>query len=135
MNFGAKRPLSEKKRSEGGFNMQEAAMGTVMLAFTFLAMAGAFSSNIQSIGQAKMYGDAALFMDETLSSLEGQSYDAVLAMNGNSFFNHEVPETARFRIDLSVSPSAVDLLTLRGVLTDQIHDRELLRAITYKSRR
>jgi len=118
-----------------GFNLQEAAVGTVMLAFTFLAMAGAFSSNIQSMSTAKAYGQAAVFLDETLASLEGQSYDAVIAMNGNQFFNHEFADDARFRIELTVTPSAVDLLTVRGICVDQIKDEVLMRAVTYKSRR
>lgn len=77
--------------AQRGFTTLEAAVASVLLAVTFLAMAGTFSSGMGSAARAKAYDRGAVFLEETMSSIAGQPFDAAVAMNGNRIFNTPSP--------------------------------------------
>lgn len=116
----------------GGFTLIESLIGTVLLAITFLAVAGVFGSNISSIDAAKRTTRGALFADEIMNSLNAQSSSALLAMNGNTFYDNAKTERARFRAVLTVEQTTATLLTVRLDLYGLRSNEASLQLLTYR---
>lgn len=122
-------------RCERGFTVLEAAVASVLLAVSFLAMAGTFSSGMTSMSRAKGYDRGAVFLQETMSSIAGQSFDAVVALNGNRIFNTARPADASLRIDLAVTPVATNLVAVSAELWDVRRSQRVARVATLRCRR
>lgn len=115
--------------------MLEAAVASVVLAVSFLAMAGTFSSGMSSMSRAKNYDRGGVFLEETMSSIAGQSFDAAVAMNGNRIFNTPSPANASLRIDLAVTPVATNLVAITAELWDVRRNQRVTRVATLRCRR
>ena len=132
----APRPLTDRDRDAArGFTLIEAVVVVVILAVIVLAVGASLTSSLSSTRRSSEMNHAARFLEETISSLDAQDYDALLAMNGNQIYDQPLAKDARYRIDLSVTVDAIDLLRVSGQLVDARTGRELTRVITYRSRR
>lgn len=121
--------------AQRGFTTLEAAVASVLLAVTFLAMAGTFSSGMGSAARAKAYDRGAVFLEETMSSIAGQPFDAAVAMNGNRIFNTPSPANASQRIDIAVTPVASNLVAISAELWDIRRGQRVARLSTLRCRR
>ncbi len=128
-----KRGLQGKGRK--GFTLLEVMVSGALLGILCMGLVGAFSSNFKAVSKSKTIVDGAAFLSTVMDSLEGQNFNALLAMNGNTFYDQANVKDSRFRVDLTVSSVAVDLLMIRAVLTDLGANHELSRVVTYRSRR
>ena len=124
-----------RKRGEGGFTMVEVMVSAALLGILCMGLVGAFSSNFKAVSKSKSLVDGAAFLSTVMDSLEGQDFDALLAMNGNTFYDQSTLKDSRFRVDLTVSNVAVGFLMIRAVLWDLRANHELTRIVTYRSRR
>jgi hypothetical protein len=113
----------------------EVALAAIVLAFSLMTMAKGFGTNFTTVQRAKDMNAAARFLEETMDSLESQPYANLPLLNGNVFFDEGTAAASRFRIDLTVSPAAVDLLQMRAVITDRRTSAVLTRLVTYRSLR
>jgi Tfp pilus assembly protein PilV len=113
----------------------EVALAAVVLAFSLMTMAKGFGTNFTTVQRAKDLNAASRFLEETMDSLESQPYENLPLLNGNVFFDEGAASSSRYRIDLTVSPAAVDLLQIRAVIMDRRTSRVLTRLVTYRSRR
>lgn len=123
------------QRAQAGFSLVEALIATALLALTFLAFAGVSSSNVHSIAGAQSVTRAAMFGDELLNATEAQSTDALLAMNGNSFFDNTSALDSRFRATLSVEEVQVNLLSIAVQIENLQHTTPMVRLVTYRRQR
>ena len=64
-----------------------------------------------------------------------QTFDNLLGMNGNSFFDQAKAANALFRIDMTATENTVDLLTVSLSLFDQKSGNLLSTFVTQRSRR
>ena len=115
--------------------MVEIMVSAALLGILCMGLVGAFSSNFKAVSKSKNIVDGAAYLSTVMDSLEGQNFNALLAMNGNTFYDQAQVKDSRFRVDLTVSSVAVDLLMIRAVLTDLRANHELTRVVTYRSRR
>lgn len=125
----------EPTRRDAGFTTVEALIGAMILTVSFLAVAGAFSTNVIGVGRAKATQMAAAFLDATLDNLRGQTYDAVLAMNGNTFYDQLPVARSRFQTHLVVWTSSPNLLQIDATLTDTKSGGTLTRVTAFRSKR
>lgn len=118
-----------------GMTLVEVSVSIAVAAVILLAALSAFGASVRTSGSARGTTDAAIFLEATLENLHAQSYDAVLAMNGNRFFDG--PEEARssYAVDLVAFESAVDLLQVEATLVDLGSGRPTARLATLRSRR
>lgn len=120
---------------ERGVGLLEALIAAAILTFALVAIAGNFSSNLLAVSTVNRMDDSTRFVSETLDSLGSQSFDNLLGMNGNSFFDQANAANARFRIDMTATENTVDLLTISLKLFDQKTGRLLSNFVTQRSRR
>jgi hypothetical protein len=118
-----------------GITLVEVALATVLLAFSLVTMARGFGTNYGAVQRAKDMNRAAVFLEETMDGLQSVPYANLAALDGNVFLDQATTSASRFRIDLSVTQVAVDLLEVRAVITDRRNEQVLTRVITYRSRR
>jgi Tfp pilus assembly protein PilV len=118
-----------------GFAFLEALMAAVLLAIAVLAVAGAFSSNLEATQQARRTASASRFLEQTMAAIDAQPYDNLLAMHGNVFYSSPQPADARFRVTLSVEQTGVATVKLVAVEHERGTGRELARLATYRTRR
>ena len=135
--FPLKGPRRAGVRGKGreGFTLLEVMVSGALLGILCMGLVGAFSSNFKAVSKSKTIVDGAAFLSTVMDSLEGQNFNALLAMNGNTFYDQANVKDSRFKVDLTVSNVAVDLLMIRAVLTDLRAGHELSRVVTYRSRR
>ncbi len=137
LGYSSTRPGRKRGHRQGraGFTMVEVMVSAALLGILCMGLVGAFSSNFKAVSTSKNIVDGAAFLSTVMDSLEGQNYNALLAMNGNTFYDQAQVKDSRFRVDLTVSNVAVDLLMIRAVLTDLRANHELSRVVTYRSKR
>ncbi|MEM7203976.1 MAG: hypothetical protein AAF628_27190 [Planctomycetota bacterium] len=124
-----------QRQSDGGFAFLETLTSAVLLALVVLAVAGAFGTNLEATQQANRTSTATRFLEESMASIDAQSFDNLLVLNGNVLYEHTDPAAARFSITLTVTESAVDLIQVTAVLRDRRANRELARLTTLRSDR
>jgi prepilin-type N-terminal cleavage/methylation domain-containing protein len=122
-------------RKADGFTLIEVLAAAAIMAILFLALAGAFSSNLMAVSMAKNMTQASMFLETVMENLSVQPYENLLVMNGNQFFSQTNANDSRYIITLTVFPAAVDLLQIRATLTDTLNNMEVGRVITHRSRR
>lgn len=127
--------IRQRKKRNQGITLVEVIISAALLAILFLALASSFGMNLKSVSTAKDMVQATLFLETTMQSLSAQSYDNLLAMNGNQFYSRTDATDSKYRIDLAVFTSQVDLLQVRAVLSDNKRNMELSRIMTNRSRR
>lgn len=135
MTNAGNQEAAPRGRTQSGFTTVEALIGALILTVSFLAVAGAFSTNLIGVGRAKSTQMAAAFLDATLDSVRGQSYDAVLAMNGNTFYDQLPAARSRFHTRLVVSTASPNLLQIDATLVDAKSGGIMTRVTTYRSKR
>lgn len=122
-------------KREKGFTIIEVMVSSFIVAILFLAMTGAFSSNLMSMTVSKKMTQASMFLETTMESLSAQDYDSLLTMNGNRFFDQVTAAGSNYAVDLAVFTTGIELLQIRASLVDLRNNQEMARVITHRSRR
>ena len=110
-------------------------IAATILSLSLVAIAGNVSANLSAVSTVNRIDASTRFVSETLDSLGLQSFDNVLAMHGNSFFDKPTTATVRFRIDMDETENSVDLMTISLKLYDQKTGRLLSTLVTERRRR
>jgi hypothetical protein len=104
------------------------------VASRLLAALSAYGSTIRSSESARGTSAAAVFLESTFENLQAQGFDALLAMNGNRFFNGADEAHSSMAIDLVAFTAGVNLLQYETTLVDLRTDRTIGRLATLRSR-
>ncbi|GEM_PF-6660506 len=123
------------RKSERGSTFMEITIAVAILSFSLTVIAGAFGTNLRAVNGAKRTNRAAHFVEETLDSLAETSFDDLKALNGNVLYNGSTASDSLYRIDLSVSESTVDLLTITLLLRNVRDNSVVSRFVLNRSRR
>ncbi|HHI78691.1 MAG TPA: type II secretion system protein [Planctomycetes bacterium] len=121
--------------SERGSTFMEIVIAVAILSFALTVIAGAFGTNLKAVDRAKNTNRAAHFVEETLDSLAETSYSDLKALNGNVLYNGSTAEDSLYRIDLSVTESTVDLLTIKLLLRNVRDGSIVSRFVLKRSKR
>jgi Tfp pilus assembly protein PilV len=120
---------------ERGSSMIEALLAMVIVSIALAGVAGVLGSNLKVNAHSQDLTTGSRFLQEVLASVDAQTYDALLAMNGNTFYDTGAAGNARFRVELTTAVSAVDMISIAAVLKDQRSGRELSRVASFRSKR
>ena len=128
-------PSGDGRRSRGnsGLTLIEVMFAIVVVSILMLATTAAFTSTMKGMRHADATTRASIFLQSTMEDLSAQSYAALLAMNGNTFYDDGVEADSNYEIDLAVFQSAVGLLQVSVSLSVVGDDRELARITTLRS--
>jgi len=124
-----------RTRTEGGNALIEVSMAMVLLAVSLTAAAGVLGSSLSTSSKSRQLNRGARFLEEVMSSVEAQSYDALLAMNGNTFFDGATAGQSMHRIELASAQASAGLIQVVLVLRNQTSGAELARVATMRSQR
>lgn len=122
-------------RGERGSTMIEVLLAMVIVSIALAGVAGVLGSNLRVNARSQDLTSGSRFLQEVLASVDAQNYDALLAMNGNSFYDTGASGNARFRVELSTAVAAIDMVSIGAVLRDQRTGREIARVASYRSKR
>ena len=121
-------------RGRRGLTLLEVSLSLVVVALLLLAALASFSTNLRAVQQAKTTTSGGLFLEAVLESLAAQSYDGVLAMNGNRFYDDADLDRARFATDLTAFTFSLGILQVELTLVELNSGRTLGRATTLRTR-
>lgn len=124
-----------RSKAEGGNALIEISMAMVLLGVSLTAAAGVLGSSLSTSNRSRELNRGARFLEEVLSSVQAQSYDALLAMNGNTFFDSATPAQSMHRIELATTQASAGLIEVVLVLRHQTSGAELARIATVRSKR
>ena len=120
---------------ERGSTMIEVLLAMVVVSIALAGVAGVLGSNLRVNAHSQELTSGSRFMQEVLASVDAQSYDALLAMNGNTFYDTGAVGNARFRVELTTAVSGIDMVSIQTVLRDQRTGHEISRVASFRSRR
>lgn len=123
------------RSAEAGASFLEVLLAMVLVAIALASVAGSIGSNLKANARSQTITHGSRFLQEVLASIDMQTYDALLTMNGNIFYDTGVASSARLRVDYTAATIAVDLIEVTAVLRDQRTGRELTRVGLLRSRR
>lgn len=126
---------AHKNKKCRGLSLIEVMVCSCVVAILFLALSGAFSSNLMSISKSQKMIQGSVFLETTLESLEAQSFDGLLALNGNRFFDRATANASTYAVDLDVFFSGVDLLQMRATLVELNTNQEVAHIGCLRSQR
>jgi len=113
----------------------EVTISLAIVSVLLLAALSAFGSSIRASSSARGTTDASIFLEATLENLAAQSFEGVLAMNGNRFFDGDDEDDSSYAVDLTTFQAAVDLLQIETTLVDLRTGRTIGRLATLRGRR
>ena len=113
--------------------MLEVAIATVLLAISLTAAAGMIGASLTTSVTSKRINQGARFLEAVLSSLDEQSPEALLAMNGNVFHDRGVPAQSVHRVEVATSRVGVGRIEITLVLRALKTGTEVARVATVRS--
>ncbi|MCC6405550.1 MAG: hypothetical protein IT453_00190 [Planctomycetes bacterium] len=96
----------------------EAAIASTIIATVLIAAAAGFGASLKGVDRSKSISRATVFLETVLEDLSAQDYDALLALNGNQFFDQTNAADSKYGVTLTVFQAQLDLLQLRVVVRD-----------------
>ena len=121
--------------SRSGISIVEVTIALAIVTTVLAGTSGAFLANFTAVRTADGLSSGTLFLETVLEDLSAQPYEDLLSFHGNTIFDQESAERARFGVTLSVFEAEVGLLQISAVLSDLGTDRELGRVVTFRSSR
>ena len=110
------RPCAGRRRARkgsAGLTLIEVVVASAVVVIVVLGSSGAFMENLQGASSARKLTSATLYLDTVRENLTAQDPSALLAMNGNQFFDGADGASSEFRVDLTVFTTDVELLQLQ----------------------
>jgi Tfp pilus assembly protein PilV len=120
---------------QNGNLLIEVALAMVLLSVSLTAVASVLGSSLKASTQSKQLNHGARFLEAVLSSLDEQSNAALLAMNGNVFYERGTAAQSAHRIDLAATRSGIDGVDVVIVMRRHPTGEEVARVGTYRASR
>jgi hypothetical protein len=97
-----------------------------------MAAAGALLSSLSAVSSAQRMSRATVFLETVMEDLSAQSYDNLLAFNGNTVYDQTTAAQSNYQATISVFTAAVNLRQVEVVLVDRHGNREVGRVTTLR---
>jgi len=108
---------NQQSQPERGSVLIEVGIAIALLATGLTAVAGVLGTSMQNSARSQQINTGTRFLEGVLSSLDAQDNSAVLAMNGNAFFDRGTQAQSSHRVDLTatrVGLSGINVVLVRG---------------------
>lgn len=122
-------------RASAGLTVLEVTIALSVISTVLLASAQALSSTISAVKTAQRTSCATVFLSTVMEDISAQSYDDLLAFNGNRIFDQQAAANSNYAVDLRVFVTSIDLRQIEAVLIDLRTNREIARVTTLRSKR
>ena len=126
---------TRNKRGNSGLTVLEVTIAFTIVSTVLLASATAFSSTINATRNAQSRSRGTVFLDTVMEDMAAQSYDGLLAFNGNKIYDGPTAARSNYSVDITAFLSAVDLIQVQGVLKELRTNREIGRVTSLRTRR
>jgi Tfp pilus assembly protein PilV len=126
---------TRRTRGNSGLTVLEVTIAFTIVSTVLLASGGAFSSTINATRNAQSRSRGSVFLDTVMEDLAAQSYDGLLAFNGNKIYDGPTAARSNYSVDITTFLSAVDLIQVQAVLKELRTNRELGRVTSLRTRR
>jgi len=113
----------------------EVVVSMAVIATILMASAAAFSQPLIATDRAKRTTGAAIFLETTMENISAQSFDNLLALNGNTIFDQTSALDSRYAINLTVFVPELNLIQIQAVVTDLRSNDPVGRLTSLMSRR
>lgn len=128
-------PSRRATRWRRGLTLVEVSIASTIVTTVLLASAMGFGASLKTVDRAKSLSRGVVYAETFLEDLSALDYDAVLALNGNQFFDQTTAAESKFGIALAVFEAELDLVQVRARLTDLDTGEVLGTLTTQRSRR
>lgn len=126
---------SRRFGGRSGLSLLEITIALTVVSTVLLASVGAFGSSISAVNSARRTSRASVFLETVMEDLSAQSYDNLLAFNGNRIYDQTTAAKSSFAVDLTVFVAALDLERIDAVVVDLHSNREIGRVSTMRAKR
>jgi len=125
--------MAGRAGNSAGLSLIEVCIAIAIVATVLLSLAGAFSTDLLGVDQARRVTDGSVFLETCMENLAAQPYENLLALDGEQIFDRTDAGDSKYVIDLRVFPSEVGLMQVRAVLADLRTNREIGRVTALRS--
>lgn len=122
-------------RRRAGLTVLEITITLTIVTTVLMAAAGALLSSLSAVSNSARMSRATVFLETVMEDLSAQSYDNLLAFNGNTIYDQTTAANSSYSATLSVFTVQVNLRQVDVVLTDMRGNREIGRVTTLRSSR
>jgi Tfp pilus assembly protein PilV len=127
--------LKQSPQPERGSVLIEVGIAIALLATGLTAVAGVLSTSMQNGARSQQINTGTRFLEGVLSSLDAQDNSAVLAMNGNAFFDRGTQAQSSHRVHLTATRVGLSGINVVLVLTRLDAGVEVARIATFRADR
>ena len=127
--------LNQQSQPERGSVLIEVGIAIALLATGLTAVAGVLGTSMQNGARSQQINTGTRFLEGVLSSLDAQDNSAVLAMNGNAFFDRGTQEQSSHRVNLTATRVGLSGINVVLVLTRLDTGVEVARIATFRADR
>ena len=135
MQGPSNRRAGRHRRDRAGMTLIEVVVSMAVIATILMASAAAFSQPLIATDRAKRTTGAAIFLETTMENISAQSFDNLLALNGNTIFDQTSALDSRYAINLTVFVPELNLIQIQAVVTDLRSNDPVGRLTSLMSRR
>ena len=122
-------------RGRSGITILEVTIAFAILSTVLLASAEGFTSSLLATRGAQSRSRGTVFLDTVMEDMYAQSYDGLLAFNGNKVYDQATLARSNYSVDLTTFLAGVDLIQVQGLLKDLRTGREIGRVTSMRTRR
>jgi len=126
---------NQQSQPERGSVLIEVGIAIALLATGLTAVAGVLGTSMQNSARSQQINTGTRFLEGVLSSLDAQDNSAVLAMNGNAFFDRGTQAQSSHRVDLTATRVGLSGINVVLVLTRLDTGVEVVRIATFRADR
>jgi Tfp pilus assembly protein PilV len=122
-------------KAEKGSMLIEVGIAVALLATGLTAVAGVLGTSMQNTTRSQQANTGARFLEGVLSSLDAQDNAAVLAMNGNVFFDRGTAAQSSHRVQVTATRVGISGVDVTLTLTRIDNGREVARVASFRAER
>lgn len=123
------------RRSRAGLSIVELTIAIAVLFTGLMATARTLASSITAVDAAQRTNRAAVFLETVMEDVAAQTYENLLALDGNSITDGATSQSSNYSVGLTVFQSAADLIQVEAQLSDLRTGKEIGRVTTLRARR
>lgn len=126
---------SQGLHAEKGSMLIEVGIAIALLATGLTAVAGVLGTSMQNTSRSQQINTGTRFLEGVLSSLDAQDNAAVLAMNGNVFFDRGTAAQSSHRVQLTATRVGISGIDVTLALSRLDNGLEVARIGTFRADR
>jgi Tfp pilus assembly protein PilV len=123
------------QQSERGSVLIEVGIAIALLATGLTAVVGVLGTSMTNSARSQQINTGTRFLEGVLSSLDAQDNAAVLAMNGNTFFDRGTQAQSSHRVQLTATRVGISGVNVVLVLSRLDNGAEVARVATFRADR